>query len=388
MKSLVDKVELRNKAILNDRIVMAPMVTFSGNEDGTITDEQLDYYSVRSEVGGMIIAETMYINNEGVAFKGELGICDDRHMPGLKKLTAIIKQNGSKAIAQLHHGGREAGVYFDRGGIPVAPSKIDFPFLDYPVKELSHPEIIEIIKEYGLATKRAIDAGFDGVEIHGANHYLIQQFFSAYSNLRTDEYGGNLEKRARFLIDITKEVISVAKEYARPDFIIGIRISQEEKHGEKVGFDFNDNVKLIHLLNDFRLDYLHISAMGDSQDGYKAKPTDSEKTFGEIYRNVLDHKIKLVLCGCILTESDAQDAISIGDLAGIAREALLEPEFAKKIHEGRSSEIFSEISPERLSIVKWPKGLEYMIIKDLKKGNQTQHGYNTSVPLPNVESIR
>ncbi|HEY0188733.1 MAG TPA: hypothetical protein VGC67_14675 [Cellulomonas sp.] len=387
MTVLVESVQLRNGAVLDDRIVMAPMVTFSGNEDGTITDEQLAYYAERSQVGSMIIAETMYIDEPGLAFKGELGICRDAHMPGLTRLTETIKQHGAKAIAQLHHGGREAGVYFDRGGVPVVPSQMDLPFLDYPVRELSHDEIGEIVRKYGAATRRAIDAGFDGVEIHGANHYLIQQFFSAYSNRRTDEYGGSRDNRMRFALEVAQEVFAVVAQHAPAGFIVGIRISQEEVHGSTVGFDHADNVALIERLNDYAFDYLHISAMGDAVAGYLATPHGLDVTFGELYRQALAPETRLVLCGSILTPADAEHAVRIGDLAAIAREALMEPRFALKLHEGRASEIVSEISPERLDAVVWPEGLRTMIVQGFRKGNQTGHGYNTLVPLPNDESI-
>lgn len=384
---LIENVTLRNGAELADRIVMAPMVTFSGNEDGTITDEQLAYYAERSEVGSMIIAETMYIDEPGLAFKGELGICRDEHMPGLRRLTEVITRHGAKAIAQLHHGGREAGVYFDRGGVPVVPSQMEFSFLDYPVRELSVEEIREVVSLYGSATRRAIDAGFDGVEIHGANHYLIQQFFSAYSNQRTDSYGGSLDKRMRFVLEVIEEVFAVVAEHAGPDFIVGIRISQEEIHGPNVGFDYTDNIALIKRLNDYAFDYLHISAMGDAVAGFRAVPEGLPVTFGELYRQALAPEIALMLCGSILTPADAEEAATVGDLAALAREALMEPHFAKKLREGRVDQIVSEISPERLDAVVWPEGLRTMIVKGFRKGNQTEHGYNTLVPLPNDESI-
>ena len=96
-------------------------------------------------------------------------------------------------------------------------------------------DILRIIKSFGEATKRAIDSGFDGVEIHGANHYLLQQFFSKYSNRRTDQWGGSLENRMRFSLEVLKEVKSVVKSHAKDDFIVGFRFCPEEIHGENIG---------------------------------------------------------------------------------------------------------------------------------------------------------
>lgn len=142
------------------------------------------------------------------------------------------------------------------------------------------------------------------------------------------------------------------------------------------------------MLNNYDLDYVHISSMGNAKFGYLEKPNGIDKTYSEIYREVLDPKIKIILCGCILTAADAKKAVEIGDLAAIAREALLEPKFAQKIEENHPETIVSEITPERLkNDVKWPQGLQDMIVYDLRKGNQKIHGYNTSVPLPNDESI-
>ncbi len=142
---------------------------------------------------------------------------------------------------QIHHGGREARARGAKGHEVLAPSQLDFSFLPYPVREMTHEEIVEIIKDFGRATKRAIDAGFDGVEIHGANHYLIQQFFSAFSNRRQDKWGGSLEKRMTFALEVVKEVKSVIARYAPKDFIIGYRLSPEEIHGTNIGYFYKES---------------------------------------------------------------------------------------------------------------------------------------------------
>lgn len=143
----------------------------------------------------------------------QLGAYSDEHLDGLRQVAQALKKDGNKAILQIHHGGRAAIGQAVSGQDVVAPSQVDFSFLDYPIRELTADEIDDIIKDFGKATRRAIKAGFDGVEIHGANHYLIQQFFSKLSNFRTDKWGGSLEKRMAFPLAVVAEVMDVvAKE--------------------------------------------------------------------------------------------------------------------------------------------------------------------------------
>ncbi|KRL02462.1 nadh-dependent oxidoreductase [Liquorilactobacillus capillatus DSM 19910] len=336
----------------------------------------------------MIITEATYVDEAGIAFKGEIGASTDKYIPGLTKLANTIKDHGAKAILQLHHGGRQAAIYYDRGGIPIVPSKRDYSFIDYPVREITTEEILRVIKEFGAATIRAIKAGFDGVEIHGANHYLLQQFFSAYSNQRTDWYGGSPVKRMNFILDIVNEVSKVVKEFGNKNFIIGIRISQQEIHGPNFGFGWKENSELIKRLNKTDLDYIHISAMGNAIDGWKATPSDKAENFTELYAKVIDPNIKLIACGNILTVKDANEAIQVADLAAIAREALMEPEFTKKLIENKEDDIVSKISPERLNHLQWPSGLFDVIIQgEGWQGNIPKHGYVTDVPMPGDESV-
>ena len=125
----------------------------------------------------MIITGAAAVSEEGLGAITQMAVYDDEKVPGLKRLSDVIKSKGNKAIIQLHNAGREALGAYLRNGKVLAPSAINFPFLDYVPEELTHEQILSIIDDYGQATSRAIEAGYDGVEIHGANHYLLQQFF-------------------------------------------------------------------------------------------------------------------------------------------------------------------------------------------------------------------
>jgi len=329
-----------NKAEIRTPIAMAPMVVNGSNTDGTISEEDLAYFDKRSGVAGLIITGAAAVNKQGWERDNQIGIFDDKHIKGLSKAAKLAKKDGNKAVVQLQHAGRGAQNAFDNYGETVAPSSIDFPFLDYTPRELTEKEILQTIKDYGSATRRAIEAGFDGVEIHGANHYLIQQFFSAYSNHRTDQWGGSFENRSRFALEIIDEVLSVAKEYEDRDIIIGYRISPEEIHGENVGYTIDESVELIDRIADKGIDYLHISLFTQ----YDAKPENSDRSYAEIIMEKVNQRVAVMTVSNVFTAKTALDALKYADLIAIGRAALIEPEFAKKIEGGEENTIVTQLN--------------------------------------------
>jgi len=378
-KALTDTVTLRHGAQLHNRIVQPPMQTFSGLKDGFASDETINHYKRRSQSAGMIITEFHYVSEEGgsqsdIGQPEQMAAYSDDHLSSLTKLADTIKADGNKAILQIHHGGREAKLRGQNGQDVFGPSALDFDFLPYPVKGLSKDQIHQIIKDFGRATERAIEAGFDGVEIHGANHYLLQQFFSTLSNTRTDEYGGSLENRMRFALEVTDIVTKTAKEKGKEDFIVGYRLSPEEIHGEDTGYTYKESTQLIDKVSEYGLDYIHLSIFGKYSDG----PADSDKSFGELFREVLDDQTKIVIIGTVLSEADAKDALNYADLVAAGRGILIDPDFGLKIDQGRGDEIVSEISPEQLKDVAWSDELT-KIYKDPNPGLP---------PMPNAKSIQ
>ncbi|RID96439.1 NADH-dependent flavin oxidoreductase [Streptococcus constellatus] len=359
-KSLIDTVQFRHGAQLSSRLVMPPMLTFSGLKGGFVSDDTLRYYHARSQAAGLLIAEYHYVSESGgpcsrPGYPEQLGIYSDEHLEGAKKIAAALQKNGNKAILQIHHGGREASGRAVKGEEVLAPSALDFSFLSYPVREMTNAEIEGIIKDFGRATKRAIEAGFSGVEIHGANHYLLQQFFSSFSNVREDKWGGSLEKRMAFPLAVVKEVKRVVEEYAPKDFIVGYRISPEEIHGDEVGYSYREAQALIREVIKYELDYIHLSLW----EGYASKPVGSDRTYAEHFKSILDNQTKLIIVGGVFSEEDAQDAIAQTptDLIAVGRGTLIDPLFGQKIKEGRGDEIVHQISPEQLEQTAWTSGL-------------------------------
>lgn len=345
---LLRPMTLPNGAKLSNRIVMAPMVMNGSHEDGTISKEDIAFFEKRSDVAGLLITGSAYVNASACGFSGQISIAKDEDIPGLRKLVTAAKKDGNKIIVQLHHAGREA--------IPalvdqvVAPSSRSFPFLDHIPKEMSEKEIEETICDFGRATERAIKAGFDGVEIHGANHYLLQQFFSRYSNQRTDAWGGTLEKRMAFPLAVIQEVKRVVASREQKDFIVGYRISPEEIHGEHVGYTIDESLSLIEEISTKNLDYIHLSLF----KGFSAKPEGYEKSYGELMKEVVNNRCPVIIVSNIFTADEALKALTHGDLVAIGRAALVEPEFTKKIHEGKENEINTSVK-NRLDMLAIPQ---------------------------------
>lgn len=393
MSKLNQSLTFRHGATVSNRFVQAPMLTNSG-ENGFATQDTIDYYNARSKTGGMIITEYMYVDKAGGPAltwrtgREQLAVYDDKFVPQLKKIAEAIKHSGNKAIMQLCHVGREANFRAMNGQPVYAPSAVDFPFLPYKVHAFTEEQIETLIQEFADATKRAIDAGFDGVEIHGANHYLLQQFFSEYSNRRNDNWGGSLEKRMNFPLAVTKAVTDTVKKYAPDDFIVGYRISPEEIHGQNVGYTWHESTQLVDkLTKDYDLDYIHLSMLqydakpGDALLMDQAGDTDkkyfdSDKPFATLFKPYLNGA-KEIIVGSVNSEETAEKASQLADLVAVARENLIDPLFAEKILNGKASEIITKISPEQVKKTHLTPGLIDVFSSE-----------NTVMPLPGSESLR
>lgn len=331
--ALLEPITLPNGVEVPSRTAMAPMLVMGAHEDGAVSEVDLAYFDKRSDVAGLIITGAANINELGYVLDGQISATKDEDITGLKKLAQTMKKDGNKAILQLLHAGREA--VHDRVERVVAPTSMEFPFLEHVPEEMTAEDIENTIKDFGKAAERAIKAGFDGVEIHGANHYLLQQFFSAYSNHRTDQWGGSLEKRMAFPLAVVQAVKRAREESGKDDFIIGYRISPEEIHGENVGYRIDESLQLIEKVVSENVDYVHVSL----STGYDDRPEGSNKSFGQIVKEQINGRCPVLIVSNIFTADDALDALQHGDIAVLGRAALLEPQFTKKIKENKANEI-------------------------------------------------
>ncbi|MFD2616024.1 NADH-dependent flavin oxidoreductase [Terrilactibacillus laevilacticus] len=327
---------------LDNRIILAPMTNYSSNEDGTVSDSEVNYYIRRSKGVSMVITACTYVSANGKGFPGEFAGHTDEMVPSLKRLATSIKEQGAKAVLQIFHGGRMCPPDVVPNGDVVSASAVPVEQDGSPTpRELTDSEIESIIHDFGETTRRAIEAGFDGVEIHGANGYLIQQFFSPHSNRREDRWGGSLEKRLTFPLAVVDEVKKVVDTHAKEPFLVGYRFSPEEP--ETPGITMKDTLALVDALTNKNLDYLHVSVLD-----FWSKPrrgVEDTRSRIEIIQERVGDRVPVIGVGSIYTAVDALKAFETGiPLLAIGRELIIDPDWVQKIKEGRENEIITKLN--------------------------------------------
>ena len=340
-KTIMDSFELPNGVKLKNRVVMAPMTNYSSNADGTVSDTEVAYYIRRSKGVSMVITACTYVTANGQGFPGEFAGHKDEMIPSLQRLATSIKSEGAKAILQIFHGGRQVPANLVPNGDVVSASNVPSEGTDKPVpRALTTEEVESIILDFGQATRRAIEAGYDGVEIHGANTYLIQQFFSPHSNRRNDRFGGSLEKRMTFPLAVVDEVQRIVKEHAKEPFIVGYRFSPEEP--ETPGITMADTLVLIDALANKNLDYLHVS-LGDFWSPPR-RGVDDNRSRMEIIQEKVGDRVPVIGVGSIYSSEDARKALTSGvPLIALGRELLIDPDWVQKIEQGKDDEIVTQL---------------------------------------------
>ena len=344
-EKLFETVTLPNGVELKNRFVLAPLTHISSNDDGTISDVEIPYIEKRSKDVGLAINAASNVNDIGKAFPGQPSVAHDSDIEGLKRLAQAMKKNGAKALVQIHHGGAQALANLTPNGDVVAPSPITLKSFgqqhEHDAREITPKEIEQTIKDFGEATRRVIEAGFDGVEIHGANHYLIHQFVSPYYNRRNDEWSDHM----KFPTAVIDEVLKAKSEYASDDFIVGYRLSPEE--AESPGISMEITEQLINTITEKSIDYVHIS-LGDIHSTTREGKYAGQERLKLIHQWV-DGRIPVIGVGSVFTADDALDAIeSTGvELVALGREILLDYNFISKIQEGKEDEILSEFDSHR-----------------------------------------
>ncbi|WP_413377559.1 NADH-dependent flavin oxidoreductase [Alkalihalobacillus sp. 1P02AB] len=332
---LFDRYTLPNGIELKNRLALAPMTHYSSNDDGTMSDAELIYIKERSKDFGLIITACANVTENGKAFVGQPGIFSDELLPSLKKWAKTIQDEGAKAVVQIHHGGRQCPTKLVPNGDVVSAS--DYFEEDKQIaRALTNEEIEDIIVGFGEATRRAIEAGFDGVEIHGANTYLIQQFYSPYTNHRADKWGGSREKRMAFPLAVVDACQKAIETFATKPFILGYRFSPEEP--STPGLTMADTFQLVDTLADKGLDYLHIS-LADVQST-PHRDADPNRTRIELINELINGRVPFMAVGQINTPDEALAVRNQGiPLLALGRELLIEPRWADKIQNGYENEI-------------------------------------------------
>jgi len=293
MTNIFSKYTLGNLTLSN-RIVMAPLTRGRANNAEHIVTPLISEYYKQRATAGLIISEGSQISPMAVGYQNTPGIYSKQQTEAWKQITKAVHDEGGKIFIQLWHVGRVSHPDFLDGKLPLAPSAIKF---DYNARTPSGPkpaptphqmtveEIKEVVGEFKIAAKNAMEAGFDGVEIHASNGYLLHQFIAPCSNVRTDDYGGSYENRCRILFEVIDEMKKVM-----PENKIGIRLnpSYHNDHGMFLTedtiptFDF-----LIDKLNNYNLAYLHLSEPGRRAKESSFAETQIAKRYRKIYKGTL-----------------------------------------------------------------------------------------------------
>lgn len=358
-EKLFEPLTFKSGVTLNNRLFMAPMTTSASFENGMFTTDEHLYYERRGGGVGAIITACAHVQENG-KFSSSPSVASDNRIESLSKLAKRIQATGSKAILQIFHVGRMGTRSSLRGERPVSASEVPALRENAEVpRELSGEEIEELVKAFGEATRRAIEAGFDGIELHGANTYLIQQFFSPHSNVRKDYWGGNLEKRMNFPIEVVNAAKEAIDQYADKPFIFGYRVSPEEL--EEPGITISDTIALLNKLKIYDLDYFHIS-LGNIYASSMRDETDQEPVLKQIQEAIGD-EVPLIGVGNVITPNDAVEAMDeLGvPLIALGREIIVEPDWAEKVKAGEERNIRKVIEASNREDLRIPDAMwEYV----------------------------
>jgi len=376
---LFETVKFPNGAAISSRFVMAPMVVNGSSYEGNVGEDDIKYFERRADSASLLISGATSVTPDGNAFGYGLGIYDDSQIEGWKKMAKAMKSKGNKALVQIYHPGYQAKFTYKDKGVIYAPSNLNLPFIPYPITAMSKDQVEEAIEQFVQAARRAIEAGFDGIEIHGANHYLIQQFFSKTSNTRIDEFGGRIENRAKFALEIVKRVKKYAKEHAKPDFIVGYRLSPEEIHGEEVGYTLDDTIYLVNEVVRLGIDYIHTSLWGNRAYASKAALGQCKgQSINKVIKSVIDERALLIGAGDITSADKMLEASEYVDLLAVASLILTDPDAKNKILSGKENEITLDVE-NRIEDLALPKNFPPMVV--------AMEG-NGSVPQKTIDLLR
>ncbi|MEZ4912280.1 MAG: NADH:flavin oxidoreductase [Saprospiraceae bacterium] len=316
----------KNKELtIRNRVALAPLTNTQSHDDGTLSESELHWLRLRGQGGfGFIITAAAHVLKTGKAWNGQIGIYDDMHIDGLRRLADALHQDGAKCVVQLFHGGARSP-QFVTGVEPWSASSHEFYVGDkiIPVREGTEEDIQNVIDAFVQAARRAIHAGCDGIELHAAHGYLLHQFLSTETNHREDDWGGSLAKRAHIIIEIVRKVQAISPK----NFLVGVRISPEDKHAFK-GIDFEDSLRLAEILESENIDYLHISTWD-----YDKRPDmydHIDKKLIAYFRERI--KTPIIVAGNIWSRTDAINALTYGaDMIALGRSGIGMADWPKQV---------------------------------------------------------
>lgn len=341
--SIQDELIISGMRVRN-RLVLPPVTTNYGGPGGTVTNEVLQFYRKRAKDIGLVIVEAAAVRADGCIVNNSLGLWEDSQIGGMKSLADSIKEMGAAAVVQLSHAGAR-GIPGEGEMHGASPSGVYLrddvePFI------MSQTQIDRVVDDFGHAARRAAEAGFDGVEVHGAHFYLISQFLSPVTNLRKDRYGGGVSERATFALEIMRSV----REKVGFHYPVFFRINAVEK--VQGGQTAEDALAIGRLLSHAGVDALDVSIarcswresngrrfLSCSSALRKEDPLGANVALAAKFRETTN--IPVIAIGKLWNESVAAEAIhhSKIDMIAIGRQMIADPDAAGKILAGKSGDI-------------------------------------------------
>ncbi len=318
MKNLTDTLTFPCGKTMKNRFSLAPMTNCQSHEDGTLSNDEYNWLVMRAKGQfGLTMTCASHVQEMGKGFPGQLGIFDDKHIEGHKRLVTGIKAHDSLAVIQLHHAGMRSPQDLI-GEAPICPSDNE----KTGARAMTLAEVKQLRDDFIQAAVRSKEAGYDGVQVHGAHGYVLTQFLSSEINHRTDEYGGSLENRARIIF----EIVNGIREACGKDFLLCIRLSPE-----RFGMDLEE-VRTVsqQLIDGGKIDFLDISLW----DSFKEPEEEAHKGktllahFEELdFKNVL-----FTVAGKILSGKNVTDILdSKVDFVSIGRSAIVHHDFPARV---------------------------------------------------------
>ncbi len=328
MPGLLAPIQIGPLELLN-RLVMPPMATRMATADGEVTQPLIEHYRKRAPGVGLVIVEHSYVMPSGQSSPGQLGCYKDALTPGLKRLAEAIQGEGARIALQINHGGIKA-LANEALKAPAGPSPAVPPVSTVPTRELAVDEIKEIVQAFGQAARRAREAGFNAVEVHGAHGYINNQFLSPLRNNRIDAYGGSFKKRLRFTLEVVNE--------ARKQVGSGIALLYRLGASDMVegGLTIKDGQRIAAALVEAGVDVIDVSGgiIGDKSPEYTGQGYFVPLA-EEIKKAV---KVPVIGVGRVPEPYSAAKVIRNGrvDLLAVGRAILADPYWARKAKEALS----------------------------------------------------
>ncbi len=315
---------------LANRVVMPSMGTNYANTEGRVTHRMLDYYATRAAGGpGLLVAEAASVHPSGRVIQRHFMNHDASAVAGLSDLARVIKAHGVKTVLQLFHGGRNADVRLV--GETLAPSALRGPTSANTPRAMTRLEIEAMVDRFARAAERAMAAGFDGVEVHGAHEYLIHQFISPYCNRRTDDYGGSLERRCRFAC----EVVAAVRQAIGPEGLLVFRLSGDDH--VRGGLTPDDAAEVAGLLARVGVDIFSVTG-GVYETPHMVvpplpSPPGTHLEAAVVVRRAVDKPV--IAVGRFSSAARVEEALQQVDLVGCGRAFLADPMWLQKSAQGR-----------------------------------------------------